>query len=109
MFTEPLGGWRRKAVTEHRTRVDWAGQVRHLLEEDCPDAQKVVLVMDNLNTHSTASLYEGFEPAVARHLTQCLEIHYILKHDSCLNIAEVERRVLSRQCLDQRIDRIERL
>ena len=109
LFTEPLGGWRRTGVTEHRTRVDWAGQVRSLLEEDYPEAQKVVLVMDNLNTHSTASLYEAFEPAVARRLAQRLEIHYTPKHGSWLNIAEIELSVLSGQCLDRRIDRIELL
>jgi hypothetical protein len=109
LFTEPLGGWRRTAVTEHRTRVDWAGQVRRLLEEDYPDARKVVLVMDNLNTHSIASLYEAFEPPMARRLAQRLEIHHTPKHGSWLNIAEIELSVLSGQCLDQRIDRIERL
>lgn len=96
-------------MTEHRTRLDWAGQMRRLLEEDYPDAQKVVLVMDNLNTHSTASLYEGFEPAAARRLAQRLEIHYTPEHGSLLNIAEIELSVLSGQCLDWRIDRIERL
>ena len=109
LFTEPLGGWRRTAVTEHRTRVDWAWQVQHLLEEDYPQAKKVVLVMDNLNTHSTASLYEAFEPALARRLAQRLEIHYTPKHGSWLNIAEIELSVLSGQCLDRRIDRIELL
>jgi hypothetical protein len=109
LFTEPLAGWRRTAVTEHRRRVDWARQVRHLLDEDYPDAEKVVLVMDNLNTHSTASLYEAFEPAVARRLAQRLEIHYTPKHGSWLNIAEIELSVLAGQCLDRRIDRIEQL
>jgi len=109
LFTEPLGGWRRTAATEHRTRVDWAWQVQHLLDEDYPDAEKVVLVMDNLNSHSTASLYEAFEPALARRLAQSLEIHYTPKHGSWLNIAEIELSVLSGQCLDRRIDRIELL
>ena len=109
LFTEPLGGWRRTAVTEHRTRVDWAWQVRRLLDEDYPKAEKVVLVMDNLNTHSPASLYEAFEPGVARRLAQRLEIHYTPKHGSWLNIAEIELSVLSGQCLDRRIDRIELL
>jgi len=109
LFTEPLGGWRRTAVTEHRTRVDWAWQVRRLLDEDYPKAEKVVLVMDNLNTHSPASLYEAFEPGVARRLSQRLEIHYTPKHGSWLNIAEIELSVLSGQCLDRRIDRIELL
>lgn len=107
LFTEPLAGWRRTAVTEHRARVDWAGQIRHLLEVDYPHAEWVVLVMDNLNTHGLASLYEAFEPALARRLARRLEIHYTPKHGSWLNIAEIELSVLSRQCLDRRMDRIE--
>ncbi len=107
LFTEPLGGWRRTAVTEHRARVDWAWQMRRLLEEDYPEAEVVVVVMDNLNTHGPASLYEAFEPAEARRLAQRLEIHYTPKHGSRLNIAEIELGVLSRQCLDRRMDRIE--
>jgi len=109
LFTEPLGGWRRTVVTEHRARVDWAWQIHHLLEKDYPEAEKVVLVMDNLNTHSIASLYEAFEPALARRLAQRLEIHHTPKHGSWLNIAEIELSVLSGQCLDRRIDRIEQL
>ena len=109
LFTEPLGGWRRTAVTAHRARVDGAWQIRHLLEEDYPEAEKVVLVRDNLNTHGLASLYEAFEPVVARRLAQRLEIHHTPKHGSWLNIAEIELSVLSGQCLDRRIDRIERL
>jgi hypothetical protein len=89
LFTEPLGGWRRTAVTEHRARLDWAWQIRHLLEEDYPDAQKVVWVMDNLNTHSTASLSEAFEPALAHRLAHRLEIHHTPKQGSWLNIAEI--------------------
>ncbi len=109
LFTEPLGGWRRTAVTEHRARVDWAQQIRHLLEVDYPQVEKVILVMDNLNTHSIASLYEAFEPALARRLAQRLEIHHTPKHGSWLNIAEIELSVLSGQCLDRRIARIEEL
>ena len=104
LFTEPLGGWRRTAVTEHRARVDWAGQVRQLLEVDYPKAEVVVLVMDNLNTHAVASLYETFEPEVARGLARRLEIHHTPKHGSWLNIAEIELGVLSRQCLDRRME-----
>ena len=107
LFTEPLGGWRRTAVTEHRARLDWAWQIRHLLEVDSPQAELVVLVLDNLNTHGIASLYEAFEPEVARRLAQRLEIHRTPKHGSWLNLAEIELGVLSRQCLDQRMDRIE--
>ena len=109
MFTEPLGGWRRADVTEYRKRLDWAEQIRILLEKDYPDAEVVVLVMDNLNTHSTASLYETFEPAKARELARRLEIHYTPKHGSWLNIAESELSVLSRQCLDRRIESAELL
>jgi len=109
LFTEPLGGWRRTAVTEHRARVDWAGQILQLLEVDYPEAEKVILVMDNLNTHSIASLYEAFEPALARRLARRLEIHHTPKHGSWLNIAEIELSVLSGQCLDRRIARIEEL
>ena len=107
LFTEPLGGWRRTAVAEHRARVDWAEQIRHLLEVDYPRADVVVLVMDNLNTHSVASLYEAFEPELARSLARRLEIHHTPKHGSWLNIAEIELGVLSRQCLDRRMDAIE--
>ena len=109
MFTEPLGGWRRVSITQQRTRLDWAEQIRVLLEEDYPQAEVVVLVMDNLNTHSIGSLYEAFPPAKARRLASRLEIHYTPKHGSWLNIAETELSVLSRQCLDQRIENIERL
>jgi hypothetical protein len=109
LFTEPLGGWRRTAVTERRARVDWAWQIHRLLEEDYPEAEKVVLVMDNLNTHNIASLYEAFEPALARRLARQLEIHHTPKHGSWLNIAEIELSVLSGQCLGRRIDRIEQL
>jgi hypothetical protein len=107
LFTEPLAGWRRTAVTERRTRTDWAWQVRHLLDVDYPQAEVVVLVMDNLNTHGIASLYEAFEPDVARRLAQRLELHHTPKHGSWLNIAEIELGVLSRQCLDQRMSGIE--
>ena len=98
MFTEPLGGWRRVAVTDRRTKVDWALQVRQLLDVDYPDAKQVTLVMDNLNTHSYASLYEAFEPAEARRLMARLKLVYTPKHGSWLNIAEIELNVLSRQC-----------
>jgi len=98
MFTEPLGGWRRVAVTDRRTKVDWALQVRELLDVDYPDAKQVTLVVDNPNTHSYASLYEAFEPAEARRLMERLKLVYTPKHGSWLNIAEIELNVLSRQC-----------
>jgi hypothetical protein len=109
LFTEPLGGWRRTAVTEHRARVDWAQQIQHLLEVDYPLAEVVVLILDNPNTHGIASLYEAFEPEVAWRLAQRLEIHHTPKHGSWLNIAKIKLGVLSHQCMDRRIDQREKL
>jgi hypothetical protein len=102
-WVEPLAGWRRVVALPRRTRADWAGQVKHLLTVDYPYAETVVLVMDNLNTHGIASLYETFEPAEAFALAQRLEIHHTPKHGSWLNIAEIELSALTRQCLDRRI------
>lgn len=107
MFCEPLRGWRTVRVTERRTKVDWAHALRDFLNEFYPEAEKIVLVMDNLNTHSPASFYDAFEPEEARQLTKRLEIHYTPKHGSWLNIAECEFSVLQRQCLDRRIDSAE--
>jgi len=107
MFTEPLSGWRKVNVRERRTAIDWAHEIKELLEIDYPAATKVVLVCDNLNTHKPASLYKAFEPAVARSLLERLEIHYTPKHGSWLNIAEIELSVLTKQCLDRRIPDIE--
>ncbi len=104
IFAEPLRGWRWTQVTRHRTRTDWARAVKELLDVHYPDVRVVRLVMDNLNTHTIGSLYETFEPAEARRLSQRLEIHYTPKHGSWLNIAEIELQVLSAQCLDRRID-----
>ena len=87
-----------------RTRIDWAHEVERLLTIDYPGAEKVVLVMDNLNTHSIGSLYEAFDPATAFALAQRLEIHHTPNHGSWLNIAEIELSALTRQCLDRRID-----
>ena len=103
MFTEPLVGRRRVEVTDRRTRHDWALAVKSLLDVEYPDADTVILVMDNLNTHTTGSLYEAFEPAEARRLAKRLEIHYTPKHGSWLNVAEIELSVLALQCLDRRI------
>jgi hypothetical protein len=103
MEVEPLGSHRHVDVTEHRTRIDWAFQIRDMLQLRYADADKVVLVMDNLNTHNTASLYEAFAPAEALRLAERLEIHYTPKHGSWLNIAEIELSVLKRQCLPERI------
>lgn len=103
IFFEPLAGWRKLAVTDTRKAVDWAHQVKHLLDEDYPDAIKVKLVMDNLNTHNLASLYKAFEPQEARRLAERLDIRYTPKHGSWLNMAEIEFSHLGRQCLERRI------
>jgi hypothetical protein len=104
MISEPLIGWRHVEVTERRTAVDFAEVVRWLVEEVHPDAEKVVLVMDNLNTHKLASLYEAFPPERARRIAARLEVHHTPKHGSWLNMAEIELSVLTRQCLDRRIE-----
>ena len=103
VFFEPLAGWRKLSVTDTRTAVDWAHQVKTLLDQDYPDAIKVKLVMDNLNTHTPASLYKAFEPQEARRLIERLEFHYTPKHGSWLNMAEIEFSHLGRQCLNRRI------
>lgn len=103
LFTEPLAGWRHVTACSRRTRIDWANQIRELLEVYYPNAPKIRLVMDNLNTHSISSLYEAFQPDVARNLAKRLEIHHTPKHGSWLNIAEIELSVMSGQCLDRRI------
>jgi hypothetical protein len=109
VWTEPLQGWRRVHALSQRTKIDWAGQVKQLLTLDYPDAKTVVLVMDNLNTHGIASLYEAFAPSEAFALAQRLEIHHTPKHGSWLNIAEIELSALSRQCLDRRISDLDTL
>jgi len=109
MVSQPLLGWRTVFVTERRTAVDFAEVLRWLVEELHSDAEKVVLVMDNLNTHKLASLYEAFPAEQARALARRLEIHYTPVHGSWLNVAEIELSVLARQCLDQRIETAEAL
>jgi hypothetical protein len=106
---EPLAGWRHVAVTEHRRRTDWALFIRSLLEGRYREAERVVLVMDQLNTHSPASLYEAFPPDEAKRLADRLEIHHTPKHGSWLNMAEVELSALARQCLSRRIARSDTL
>jgi hypothetical protein len=91
----PLEGWRRAEITEQRTRKDWAGQIKQPADGDFPDAEKIILVMDNLNTHSIASLYETFPAEEAKRLRDKLEIHYTPKHGSWLNMAEIELNVMS--------------
>ena len=103
MEVEPLAGKRHVAVKEHRTRKDWAQQIKQMLDERYPEATKVRLVMDNLNTHNIASLYETFEPQEARRLANRLDIHYTPKHGSWLNMAEIEFSALKGQCLNRRI------
>jgi len=103
LFTEPLRGWRKVSVRGTKTSVDWAHEVKRLLEADYPKADKVVLVCDNLNTHKPGALYEAFPPEEARRLCERLEIHHTPKHGSWLNIAEIELSVLTKQCLNRRI------
>ena len=103
MVTEPMVGQRWVTVTERRTAVDFAKLVKELVDVRYKGAKKVVLVLDNLNTHKGASLYEAFEPAEARRLLEKLEIHHTPKHGSWLNVAEIELSLLGRQCLDRRI------
>jgi hypothetical protein len=109
MISEPLLGWRSVHVTQRRTAKDFAEVLRWLVEDVHPDAEKVVLVMDNLNTHKLASLYEAFPPEQARRIAARLEIHHTPKHGSWLNVAEIELSVLARQCLDRRIESEEEL
>lgn len=101
---EPLQGIRFTQVTEQRTKQDWANFIRSLVDKDCyKDAEKIVLVMDNLNTHHKSSLYATFEPSEAKRIANKLEIHYTPVHGSWLNMAEIELSHLSRQCLDRRL------
>lgn len=109
VWAEPLAGRRRVIARPRRTRVAWAAEIDQLLTTDYPDAARVVLVMDNLNTHTLGSLYEAFEPVKARALAERLEIHHTPRHGSWLNIAEIELSRLTRQCLDRRIDDLDLL
>jgi hypothetical protein len=103
LFFDPLSGWRRVSCRDSRRRVDWAEEVRVLLEEDYPDAEYVTLVCDNLNTHHIASLYEAFPAGQAHRLARRLRLHHTPRHGSWLNVAEIELSVLARQCPDRRI------
>ena len=103
LVCEPLRGWRHVTVSDRRTRLDWAACIQELVDVHYPDAEKIVLVMDNLNTHTPASLYEAFPPTEAKRLADKLEIHYTPKHGSWLNMAEIELSVLAEQCLDRRL------
>ena len=103
MLSEPLQGWREVKVTDQRTKLDFAHVIRDLVDKHYPEAESIVLVMDNLNTHKPASLYEAFPPEEARRLISKLEIHYTPKHGSWLDMAEIELGLLNRQCLNRRI------
>ena len=106
---EPLAGKRRIKVTDRRTKKDWAWCIRELVDEIYTKADSIVLVMDNLNIHKKASLYEAFEPTEAKRIADKLEIHHTPKHDSWLNMAEIEISVLGRQCLAERMENVSRL
>ena len=109
MLTEPLGGWRKVSVRATKTARDLAEEVRELLDVDYPEADKVVLVWDTMNTHTPASFYKAFAPAEARRLLERLESHYTPKHGSWLDMAEIELSVFTKQCLNRRIADIETL
>jgi hypothetical protein len=103
LVCEPLRGWRQVRVSDQRTRLDWAACIKELVDVHYPEAERVVLVMDNLNIHSPASLYEAFPPAEAKRLADKLESHHTPRHGSWLNMAEIELSILQRQCLDRRL------
>ena len=102
-------GVRHVSVREHRTAIDWAEEIKYLVDVSYPGNEKIVLVMDNLNTHALASLYKAFPASEARRIARKLEIHYTPKHGSWLDIAEIELNVMTRQCLSRRISDIEKL
>ncbi len=108
-FIEPLVGRPHVSVREHRTATDWAEEIKYLVDVMYPDVEKIILVMDNLNTHKPASLYKRYPAAEARRIIKRLEIHYTPKHGSWLDIAEIELNVMPRQCLSRRIDDINKL
>lgn len=103
IFCEPQTGWRHVEVTERRTKLDFAHQMKWLVDERYPGAEVIRVILDNLNTHGPGSLYEAFEPAEARRLVEKLEFHYTPKHGSWLNMAEIELSIMQRQCLNRRI------
>ena len=109
VFTEPLGGTRHVNVRTQRTAIDWAEEIQYLVDVSYPSVEKIILVLDNLNTHTIASLYKAFPPEEARRIARRLEVHFTPKHGSWLNIAEIELNVMTKQCLSRRIDNIETL
>jgi hypothetical protein len=104
VFCEPQTGWRHLAITERRTKLDFAAQMKWLVDEQYPEAEWIEVVLDNLNTHKAASFYEAFAPEEARRLLRKIKFHYTPKHGSWLNMAEIELSILQRQCLARRID-----
>lgn len=100
VFAEPMGGVRHVSVREHRTSIDWAEEIKYLTDICYPDCDRIILVMDNLNTHAISSLYKAFPASEAHRIARRLEIHFTPKHGSWLNIAEIELNVMTRQCLD---------
>jgi hypothetical protein len=109
VFTEPLSGIRHLNVRERRTAIDWAEEIKYLADVRYPNVEKITLVMDNLNTHKISALYKAFPAAEARRLAKRLDVHYTPKHGSWLNIAEIELNVMTRQCLNRRIDDLAKL
>mgnify|MGYP002798335526 CR=1 FL=1 len=109
VFVEPLRGWRRSSVRKTRTALDWAEEIKYLLTECYPEHQKIILVMDNLNTHVLGSLHKKYPAEETRGYARRLEIHYTPKHGSWLNIAEIELNVMTRQCLARRLDSISKV
>lgn len=109
MFTAPHECWRRVSIREHRCKTDWAQEIKQFVDEDFPDAYKIVLVCDNLNTHDISSLYEAFEPAEARRIWKKFELHHTPKHGSWLDMAEIELSAFTKECLGRRIGDIDAL
>lgn len=109
VFTEPLGGIRHVSVRKQRTATDWAEEIKYLVDVMYPNVERIILVMDNLNTHKPASLYKKYPPAEARRIIKKLEIHYTPKHGSWLDMAEIELNVMTRQCLSRRVEDINKL
>ena len=109
MAGEPLGGWRRGTVNRTRKRDDWALQIKRLVDEDYPDAKRIILVCDNLNTHNAASLYQAFSPEEAGRIWERIELHHTPKHGLWLDMTEIELSVFTSQCLNRNIDSMEKL
>ena len=109
MVNEPMAGKRRVKITQRKTKLDWAELIREIADQDYPKANKITLVMDNLNTHTPGALYERFQPEEAKRIWDRFEFVYTPKHGSWLNMAEIELNILNRQCLNRRIDSIDKI